>query len=58
MSLTIGEFEFNDEFRRHQPYRDFWAQPGLAELAVARIANGHSEGLPLNDDGTLVDYSP
>jgi hypothetical protein len=57
MNLTIGEFEFSDEFRRHQPYRDLWAQPGLAELAVSRIANGHSEGLPLNDNGTLIDYS-
>ena len=56
-NFAVGEFEFTDEFRRYQPYRDFWAQPGLAELAVARIANGHPEGLPLNDDGTPVDYS-
>ena len=54
--LAAGGFEFPDEFRRHPGYHEFWNQPGLRDLARARIANGHPEGLPLNEDGTLVEY--
>jgi TolB-like protein len=56
MPLAKGGFEFPKDFRKYPGYRDFWAQPGMRELAAARIANGHPEGLPLNDDGTLVQY--
>lgn len=31
---AVGEFEFSDEFRRRQAYRDCWAQPGLTEFAL------------------------
>jgi TolB-like protein len=54
--LAPGGFQFSDEFRKFPRYRDFWSQPNLAALAAARIANGHPEGLPLNEDGSLVRY--
>jgi TolB-like protein len=54
--LSPGAFEFPEAFRKHPEYRDFWSRPGLSRLAAARIANGHSAGLPLNDDGTLVQF--
>ena len=54
--LAPGGFQFSDEFRKFPGYRDFWSQPNLAELAATRIANGHPEGLPLNEDGSLVQY--
>ena len=56
LPLAKGSFELPEAFRKYPGYRDFWAQPGLKELAAARIANGHPEGLPLNDDGTIVQY--
>ncbi len=54
--LAPGGFQFSNEFRKFPGYRDFWSQPNLAELAATRIANGHPEGLPLNEDGSLVQY--
>ena len=54
--LAPGGFQFIDEFRKYPGYRDFWSQPNLAALAATRIANGHPEGLPLNEDGSLVQY--
>ncbi len=54
--LAPGGFQFIDEFRKYPGYRDFWSQPNLAALAATRIANGHPEGLPLNEDGSRVQY--
>jgi len=54
--LAPGSFEFAEAFRKYPGYREFWTQPGLAQLAATRIANGRPEGLPLNDDGTPVEY--
>jgi TolB-like protein len=54
--LAPGGFQFSEEFRKFSGYRDFWSQPNLAALAATRIANGHAEGLPLNEDGSLVQY--
>ena len=54
--LAPGGFQFSEEFRKYAGYRNFWSQPNLAALAAARIANGHPEGLPLNEDGSLVQY--
>jgi TolB-like protein len=55
--LAPGPLEFPDEFRKHPRYHEFWARPGYRELAAARIANGRPEGLPLNEDGSLVDFN-
>ena len=54
--LAPGGFQFPEEFRKYPAYTEFWSQPGLRELAATRIANGHPEGLPLNDDGSLVEF--
>ena len=54
--LSPGGFEFPDAFRKYPGYRELWSRPGLARLAAARIANGHTAGLPLNEDGTLVQF--
>jgi TolB-like protein len=55
-SLSPGGFEFAEGFRKYPGYREFWSQPGLAELAATRIANGQTAGLPLNEDGSLVEF--
>ncbi len=54
--LSPGPLGLPDEFRKHPRYHEFWAQPGYRELAATRIANGRPHGLPLNEDGTLVDF--
>jgi TolB-like protein/Tfp pilus assembly protein PilF len=54
--LSKGAFEFPDEFRKFPGYRDFWARDGWRDIARARIANGQTAGLPLNDDGSLVEF--
>ena len=56
-NLVEGPLEFPDEFRMHPRYYEFWDRPGFRYLAATRIANGLPYGLPLNDDGSLVDFS-
>jgi hypothetical protein len=55
--FSPGPMELTDDFRKHPRYHEFWARPGYRELAATRIANGKPHGLPLNEDGTLVDFS-
>jgi TolB-like protein len=55
--FSPGSLELPDEFRKHPRFHEFWTQPGYRELAAVRIANGRPHGLPLNEDGTLVDFS-
>ena len=55
-ALAAGGLEAPEELRRHPEYRAFFAASSFGEIARARIANGHPEGLPLNDDGSLVEY--
>jgi hypothetical protein len=54
--LAPDGFEFAEDFRKHPGYRELWSQPHLAEPAATRIANGRPEGLPLNEDGSLVQF--
>jgi TolB-like protein/Tfp pilus assembly protein PilF len=54
--LSEGAFELPDEFRKYPGYRDFWDRDGWRDIARARIANGHTAGLPLNEDGSLVEF--
>jgi TolB-like protein/Tfp pilus assembly protein PilF len=54
--LTEGALELPDEFRKFPGYRDFWDRDGWRDIARARIANGQTAGLPLNEDGSLVEF--
>jgi tetratricopeptide (TPR) repeat protein len=54
--LSDSGYEPSDEFRKYPGYREFYSDPGLAELARERIANGQTAGLPLNEDGSLVEF--
>jgi TolB-like protein len=54
--LAEGGFEPTDEFRKYPGYHRFFADNGFAQLARERIANGQTAGLPLNDDGSLVEF--
>jgi TolB-like protein len=45
--LHPGRFEFPERTRRLPRYHEFWAQPGMPELAAMRRANGQTGGLPL-----------
>lgn len=45
--LTPGRYEFPERTRRHPRYHEFWSQPGMAEWAEIRRANGQIAGLPL-----------
>ena len=54
--LSEGALELPDAFRKFSGYRDFWDRDGWRDIARARIANGHTAGLPLNEDGSLVEF--
>jgi len=54
--LSRGVFELPDGFRKHPGYRTFWDRDGWRDIARARIANGHPEGMPLNEDGSVVEF--
>lgn len=54
--LAEGAFELPDEFRKFPGYRALWERDGWQDIARARIANGQTAGLPLNEDGTLVQF--
>lgn len=54
--LSAGWFELPEAFRKYAGYHEFWDRDGWREIAAARIANGHPEGLPLNEDGTPVEF--
>jgi TolB-like protein len=54
--LSEGAFELPDEFRKYPGYRDFWYREGWRDIARARIANGQTAGLPLDEDGSLVEF--
>jgi hypothetical protein len=41
-----------ESIRRHPRYHEWWARPGMAELAAARRANGKPFGLPLPIEGS------
>ena len=45
--LTPGRYELPESIRRHPRYHEFWSQPGMAEWAEIRRANGAIAGLPL-----------
>lgn len=44
--LACAPMAYPEALLRHPRYHAFWAQPGLAELAATRRANGFVEGLP------------
>ena len=46
-ALSDGFWQMPESMRRHPLYHELWAQPGMAELAAARRANGVPYGLPL-----------
>ena len=54
--LTESGFEPSDEFRKYPGYRAFFEESGFGQIARERIANGQTAGLPLNEDGTLVEF--
>ena len=54
--LSEGALELPDAFRKFSGYREFWDRDGWRDIARARIANGHTAGLPLNEDGSLVEF--
>ena len=45
--LSDGFWQMPESIRRHPLYHEWWARPGMAELAAARRANGKPYGLPL-----------
>ena len=47
LHLNEGRLEFPEALRRHPRYHEFWALPGMLELADTRRANGVTAGLPL-----------
>jgi TolB-like protein/tetratricopeptide (TPR) repeat protein len=49
--LHPGRFELPERTRRLPRYHEFWALPGMPELAAARRANGQTAGLPLPSEG-------
>ena len=46
-ALASGRLEVPESLRRHPRYHEYWNQPGMAELADVRRANGMPFGLPL-----------
>ena len=54
--LSEGALELPDDFRKFSGYREFWDRDGWRDIARARIANGRTAGLPLNEDGSLVEF--
>lgn len=55
--FSPGNLELPEELHKHPRCHEFWEQPGYRELAAMRIANGRPHGRPLNEDGSLVDFS-
>ena len=49
--IMPNRFEATDSLRRDPRYHEFWARPGLKELAEVRRSNGAEWGLPLPIDG-------
>ncbi|HSG97262.1 MAG TPA: hypothetical protein VLA11_04665 [Woeseiaceae bacterium] len=54
--LSEGALELPDDFRKFPGYREFWDRDGWRNIARARLANGQTAGLPLNEDGSLVEF--
>ncbi|MDH3647939.1 MAG: hypothetical protein OER80_14335 [Gammaproteobacteria bacterium] len=46
-ALSDSRWQMPESIRRHPRYHEWWARPGMAELAAARRANGKPFGLPL-----------
>jgi hypothetical protein len=51
-ALSDSRWQMPESIRRHPRYHDWWARPGMAELAAARRANGKPFGLPLPIEGS------
>ncbi len=54
--LSDGALQLPDAFRKFPGYREFWDRDGWRDIARARLANGRPAGLPLNEDGSLVEF--
>lgn len=50
-ALSDSRWQMPESIRRHPRYHEWWARPGMAELAAARRANGKPFGLPLPIEG-------
>ena len=50
-ALSDSRLQMPESIRRHPRYHEWWARPGMAELAAARRANGKPFGLPLPIEG-------
>ena len=51
-ALSDSRWQMPESIRRHPRYHEWWARPGMAELAAARRANGKPFGLPLPIEGS------
>ncbi|WP_421788083.1 hypothetical protein [Hyphobacterium sp.] len=51
--LRPGRLTFADSLRRDPRYHEFWALPGMAELATMRESRGETAGLPLPTESAL-----
>ena len=50
-ALSDSRWQMPESIRRHPRYHEWWARPGMVELAAARRANGKPFGLPLPIEG-------